>query len=110
LNHQNNYAFYALYAGEFDTAQRQALAVRAQNPSFTKAYVALALSQLANGDTQLAADTYRKLEALHTPDGRYYARSGLADIALYEGRLTDAATIETDLAAGEMNASRKSKE
>src|SRR3982751_3555484 len=43
---KNNVALYAMYAGEFDPAAREAEEVLKLNPSFAKAYVAIALTNL----------------------------------------------------------------
>jgi tetratricopeptide (TPR) repeat protein len=110
INHRNNYAIYAMYAGDFSTAQREARVVQVRNPRFTKAYSVLALTQMLTGAVNEARDTYNKLLAMNTPDADYYARSGLADIAFYEGRLKDAAEIEREMMTAETNALRKSKE
>jgi tetratricopeptide (TPR) repeat protein len=99
---KNNVGLYAMYAGEFETAIREQSAVIAMNPKFDLAYVGLALSQLAQGHPDLAAETYRKLAAID-PRGASVAASGLADIDLYQGRPKEAAAIlekgiEADLA------------
>jgi len=59
-----------------------------------KAYVATAMAQLGQGRTSDAADTYRKLEPI-SGAGRSFATTGLADLAMYEGRLADAEQILT---------------
>ncbi len=98
---KNNVGLYAMYAGEFETAIREQNEVIGLNPKFDLAYVGLALSQLAQGHPDLAAETYRKLSAIDSR-GASVAASGLADIALTEGRPADAIAIlekgiETDL-------------
>lgn len=52
--------------------------------------VGLALTQLAQGQIEEASSTYGRLEALG-PRGASMAAMGRADIAVYEGRLEDAA-------------------
>ncbi|MBZ5537597.1 MAG: protein kinase [Acidobacteriia bacterium] len=88
----NNVGLYAMYAGYFDTAIRDQKAVLQLNPSFDLAFVGLALSQLAQGRPGDATATYQRLEKLG-PRGESSASMGLADLALYEGRTTDALTI-----------------
>jgi serine/threonine protein kinase/tetratricopeptide (TPR) repeat protein len=88
----NNVALYAMYAGDFTGAIKDAQAVLGMNPSFGKAYLALALSSLAQGRTQAAADNYQKLAAV-SASGASLAAMGLADLALYEGRTGDAVAL-----------------
>lgn len=89
---RSNVALYAMYAGEFETAAGEARAVLEMNPSWELAYVALAMSELAQGRLAQAAEVYRRLEKVSAP-GASYASSGLADLALYEGRLADATAL-----------------
>jgi tetratricopeptide (TPR) repeat protein len=88
---RNNYALYAMYGGDFATAQKEAANVLQINPGFAKAYVATALSQIATGDTAGAGQTYQKLAAV-SATGADFAALGGADLAMYEGRLADAGT------------------
>lgn len=102
---RNNVALFAMYAGDFATAEREALEVLEINAEFPKAYVALALSQLAQGRAEEAAATWRRLEQL--PAGRTFAVAGLADLALFQGRLAEAAGIlEAAAGAGSADARR----
>ena len=89
---RNNFALYAMYAGDFETAAREARAVIEMNPKFVRAYLAVALSELAQGQVAQAGETYNKLAGIGA-QGASLAATGLADIALYEGRLTDAVSI-----------------
>jgi serine/threonine protein kinase/tetratricopeptide (TPR) repeat protein len=90
--HRNNLALAELYGGDFPAATREAQTVLQLNPSYPKAYVAIALSQLAQGQLTESADTYQRLAKI-SPRGASFAASGLADLAIYEGRLTEAAAI-----------------
>ncbi len=89
---RNNLALYAMYAGDFETAIREHQAVLGMNASFVKAYIGLALSQMAEGRLAEATETYHGLERLG-PKGAAVAAIGLSDLALYEGRVTDAIGI-----------------
>jgi tetratricopeptide (TPR) repeat protein/tRNA A-37 threonylcarbamoyl transferase component Bud32 len=89
-----NMSWYALAAGDFAAADREARAVLALEADYEEAYVPLALAQLARGSAEQAAETYHKLSGLG-PYGHSAAATGLADIAAYEGRLRDAAAILT---------------
>ncbi|MDA2936858.1 protein kinase [Acidobacteria bacterium AH-259-A15] len=93
---RSNLALYAMYAGDFDTAAREASAVL-ELYSYEGAYVCLALAELGKGRRTAAAETYHRLQSI-SPWGASsaasgLAASGLADLALYEGRLADATTI-----------------
>jgi tetratricopeptide (TPR) repeat protein len=96
-----NLALYAIYAGDLETAEKEARTVLDQNPSYAKAYVALALSQLGGGRVEEARQTYRKLEGV-SAHGASFAAMGLADVALYEGRLAEAAAILEKGVAGDV--------
>ena len=100
---QVNYAMYALYAGDFDTAAKEAQALVQENPKFDQALRTLALAQLGLGHDEDARANYTKLEAV-SAYGASIAANGLADLALYEGKLADAAgilekAVPVDLAA-----------
>jgi tetratricopeptide (TPR) repeat protein/predicted Ser/Thr protein kinase len=113
-----NAAFYRMnlsvlftYTGDFPAAEEQARTVIRSNPSFEVAYVALAYSQLGQGQLTRAAETYQKLEKLSSL-GASMASSGLADLAIYEGRFSDAVRLlesgaAADLAAKNSRAAEK---
>lgn len=87
-----NVGLYAMYASDFDTAISTEREVLKAYPSLDYAYIGTALSQLASGAPKDAADSYGRLEKLG-PSGASIASAGLADIAMYEGRASDAAGI-----------------
>jgi tetratricopeptide (TPR) repeat protein len=87
---RNNVALFAMYAGEFDAAEKQAKSVMDINPDFVKAYYAMAVSQVGLGRSADARATWQVLKA--KPAGADLATLGLADLAIYEGRLSEAAT------------------
>jgi len=97
----NNVGLYAMYASDFDTGIRISEEVLQTNPNFVRAYVALALSQIGNGQLKEARETWTRLEKL-SPDGASAAGMGLADLALFEGRVSAAATILEKGAAADM--------
>ena len=99
---RNNLGLDAMYAGDFETAIKEQDEVLRLNPKFALAYVGKALSQLALGHPELAAETYRKGAEVDAR-GASIAAMGLADIALFQGRPADAVPIlqkgiEADLA------------
>jgi tetratricopeptide (TPR) repeat protein/predicted Ser/Thr protein kinase len=87
-----NYSMYALYAGDFDTAAKEAQSILEENPQFDQALRTAALADLGLGHTAEAQTNYSKLQAV-SAYGASIAATGLADLALYEGRLPDAAGI-----------------
>jgi tetratricopeptide (TPR) repeat protein len=89
---KNNVALYAMYAGDFPTAEREAQEVLKLNPSFAKAYVAIALANLAEGKSGSAEASYRQLQTVSST-GADFAASGLADLALYQGKTADAERV-----------------
>ncbi len=100
---RNNFGLIAMYAGDFETGIREQQTVLQMNSQFVLAYVGLALSQLGAGRPEQALATWNKLAATG-PAGASAAASGLADLALYQGRIGDARTIldpaiEADVAA-----------
>ena len=95
-NYRNNQSWYALAYGDFDKARQEAQKTIDINPSSllnAKAYIVLALVDLAQGHPAEAAKQYQKLEVLSPPLGASYAAAGFADLAIYQGRLNDAISI-----------------
>jgi eukaryotic-like serine/threonine-protein kinase len=95
-----NLALYANYASDFETGEKEARAILDPNAYFT---IPLAQAQSGKGQLTEAAETYRKMAAIDEL-GPSLSASGLGDLALYEGRFSDAARIfeqgaDADLAA-----------
>jgi tetratricopeptide (TPR) repeat protein len=105
---KTNAALYGVYAGDFEFAEKEGAAVLKLNPESFKAYVAMALSQLATGRPAEAAKSYESLAALPGA-AAWFAAGGLADLALYQGRLADAAAILEPAIKGEPSASRRAR-
>jgi tetratricopeptide (TPR) repeat protein len=99
---RRNLALIAAYAGNIQTAEREAQAALQLNPAYEKAYLPLAYAQILQGQLPQAADTYRRLEKVSRL-GASFATSGLADIAFYEGRFSDAARILEEGAAADLS-------
>jgi tetratricopeptide (TPR) repeat protein len=87
-----NLVWYLIGAGDFDAAEQEVHALLNLEPNYIEGYVCRALLELAQGQSAKAAETYRELEAKST-HGAALASTGLADIAAYEGRLSDTITI-----------------
>jgi tetratricopeptide (TPR) repeat protein len=90
-----NMSWYALATGDLPIGERESRKALELEPGFTKAYVTLALTQLAKGEPGEAVETYRKLRDLDSY-GATLAATGLADLAITEGRLTEALKILDD--------------
>jgi len=105
---KTNAALYGIYAGDFEFAEKEGAAVLKLNPESFKAYVAIALSQLASGRPAEAAKSYETLATLPGA-AAWFAAGGLADLALHEGRLSDAARILEAAISTEQNPSRKAR-
>jgi serine/threonine protein kinase/tetratricopeptide (TPR) repeat protein len=84
-----NLSLFSSYAGDFRSGEREAREVQRLSPSYPVGYIALAFAQLGQGQLTQAAETYHTLEKISASDGA----SGLGDLALYEGRLSDAVRI-----------------
>jgi tetratricopeptide (TPR) repeat protein len=89
---QSNLAFYELYGSDAAAAATDAQAVISRNPKYLKAYIVLALSQMMEDRPEDAAKTYERLQGVNA-SGSSRALTGLADIAISEGKFTDAASI-----------------
>jgi len=100
---QANLALVAMYASDFATAKSQAEKVIAGQPGYETAYVCLALSRLTLGEREAAVADYRRLAGV-SEWGASLAAAGLADIALYHGRVDEAAAILEEAAARDLEA------
>ncbi len=101
-----NLATFLSYTGDFPASEREARTVLEASPSYEAAYVALANAQVGQGQLAEAIKTYRQLERV-SDLGQSVAAPGLADIALYEGRLGDAAQLLQQGAAVALQAGRR---
>jgi tetratricopeptide (TPR) repeat protein len=92
LLYRSNYALYAMYAGDFASAARVAEAIVKEEPGSYTAYVPLAVAQIGAGNLDAARSTYERMAATGT-SGSSAATTGLADLALYQGRPADARAV-----------------
>jgi tetratricopeptide (TPR) repeat protein len=95
ITYRTNLAIYLSYAGEFAAAEEAA------RKEGTVGLVALAFAQHGQGRMNEARETYQKLAALDALSASR-AASGLADIAAYEGRFSEAARILREGAANDL--------
>ena len=101
LVHRSNVALYAMYGGDYATALKEADVVAKQNPEYEKPHVAIALASIARNQPLDALRAYEKLSRLGVR-GQSVSSVGLADLAVYQGRLQDALDeLERGIAADE---------
>ena len=98
-----NTSVYASFGSDFQTGEREARALQELDPSSPLSFSAMAFAQLGQGRVAQAGEAYEKLEKFGKVSASA-SRSGLADLALYEGRFADAVRIleqgaDEDLAA-----------
>jgi tetratricopeptide (TPR) repeat protein len=86
---RGNLAVYSAYAGNFAVAEREARTVQ---PASDLALLAVGFAQLGQGLLPEATQTFEKLAALGTR-GKSWSASALADLAMYEGRFSDAGRL-----------------
>jgi eukaryotic-like serine/threonine-protein kinase len=96
--YRQNLALYADYGGDFQTAEQEVLAM--PEPGWL-GLLALAFSQVGQGQLLQSAETYRNLGRVDA-QGASYTVSGLADLAIYEGRFSDATRILEEGAAADI--------
>lgn len=103
---RSNYALYAMYASDFETAAAEAEKVREIDASYFKAWLPVAMKALAGGDNAAATNAYEQMEAIGGR-GTSTANLGMVDIALYEGDVRTAQSLLLDgIAADEASGSR----
>jgi tetratricopeptide (TPR) repeat protein len=87
-----NHALYAMYASDFETAAAEAEIVLEANPSYETAYVPAAMALIDQGDYAGASGIYDRLRQV-SPYGASLAATGAADLALFQGRIEEAASL-----------------
>jgi len=92
LSFRTNVALYAMYAGNYQEAAKEASAVLKDDMRVSNAYIALAVSAAMQQHSQDAREWFQELAALN-PTTASRATTGLADLAVLEGRLDDAVAL-----------------
>ena len=93
---RGNLAIYSAYAGDFPGAEEVARSLEQPTDLST---LALAFAQLGQGQLAEASNTYQQLATL-SPRGRSWSTAGLGDLAVYQGRFSDAVrSLEAGAAA-----------
>jgi eukaryotic-like serine/threonine-protein kinase len=108
---RRNLALFLCYAGDFEACEREARAALKINPDYAKGYLTLAYAQLGQGQQSQTFETYRQLERTGKI-GPAFGSSGLADLAIYQGRYSDAVrglqqSLAGDLATKDLLAPEK---
>ncbi len=86
-----NLALYETYAGNFQTGEQEARTVQELgNPQW--GFFSLAFAQIGQGQVREAAETYEQLATVNA-QGASQAASGLGDLAVVEGRFSEAVSI-----------------
>jgi tetratricopeptide (TPR) repeat protein len=85
-----NLALYAAYGGDFQTSEQEARV--AEQLGSRWGALALAFAQLGQGQVAQATETYQRLGKVDEL-GVSQMASGLGDLAIYEGRFSDAVRI-----------------
>src|SRR5262249_38284771 len=80
---------FSSYTSDFQAGEREARKLLGMEPPYPNGPIALAFAQLGQGQLTQAAETYQKLNGANKLSASR-AQSGLADLALYEGRYKDA--------------------
>lgn len=106
--YKQNFALYAMYAGEFELAELRGREVVEQDATRHYAWLPIAIAAMSNGDLAEAELSYRGMAATGAR-GESLANLGLADVALYRGQHAVAAEllqngIGADIEAGNVRA------
>ena len=100
-----NLSFLCSLGGDFQNGEREARAGLQINPSLEVGYLNLAEAQMGQGKMSEAVQSYHQLEKV-SARGASMAAAGLADLAVYEGRFTDAARLLEQGATADLEAKR----
>jgi tetratricopeptide (TPR) repeat protein/predicted Ser/Thr protein kinase len=96
-----NLAFISAFAGDFAGSEKEARTALGISPTAAQGYLVLAEAQLGQGEVDKAADSYHQLEKFGA-SGASTANAGLADLAAYRGKYSEAASLLTQGAAADV--------
>lgn len=101
---RSNYALYAMYASDFETAVAEAEKVRDIDPTYFKAWLPLAMKSLLDDHADSATEAFQQMKDIGGR-GASTANLGFADMAMYRGEYDTARAllvngIEADQAVG----------
>ena len=101
---RNNLALVSIYLSDFAEAEKQARIVLDQVPTGESfALLALGAAELGKERPQEAIDAFTRVATVQ-PNGASFSPSGLADVAVYQGRYNDAIRIADQGAAADVAA------
>lgn len=92
IRFRSNYALYAMYAGDFVNAAKVAQAIVDEEPKSFTDYLPLAVSDVVERRLDHARQVYERMAGTGVP-GASLAATGLADLALFEGRPAEARAV-----------------
>jgi len=101
-----NLSWSAIALGDFDAAELNVKKVLELKPEYHEAYLCLALSEIGREKTAEAAEIYTELKTISSFGAASLAAMGLADLALYEGRLNEAKEILEKGITADLNGER----
>ena len=101
--YRGNYALYAMYAGDFDTATSVAQKLVDDKQAAYDTYLPLAMAAVVKGDNAAARAAYEEMKKTGA-QGASLAAAGLADLALYQGDSKTALALAKAAAAEDQTA------
>jgi len=104
--YKQNFALYAMYAGEFELAEARGREVIVQDATRHYAWLPIATAAMSRGDLAQAELNYRSMAATGAR-GESQANLGLADIVLYRGQYAAAAELLQSGIAADIEAGNK---
>jgi eukaryotic-like serine/threonine-protein kinase len=106
LLYRSNYALYAMYASDLDTAVAEARKVIDEDPTYSVAYMPLAVAAIAEGRFADAEAAYAAM-AKGGAQGASRAAMGRADLLMYQHQFSKAIEVlKQGIATDEENANR----
>jgi tetratricopeptide (TPR) repeat protein len=98
-----NLSFQSSFGGDFQSGEREARTALRINPSSEDGHLNLAEAQIGQGQISQAVESYHLLQKL-SGRGASMAAVGLADLAVYEGRFSEAVRLLEKGAAADLEA------
>jgi tetratricopeptide (TPR) repeat protein len=92
---RSNYALYAMYSTDFETAVTEAAKVREMDAAYFKAWLPVAIKELSDNDIEAARQAYKNMQPAGIR-GQLTGQIGLADAAMYAGEFDKARALFTE--------------
>ena len=90
---RSNNALYAMYAGDFATAGRDASELVRDHPTYYRAYLPIAMAAIAGAKPDEARTAYETMAKVGGDQGASLGDMGLADLAMYHGSFDEAVDL-----------------